>query len=74
MQFNLWIVRVNKDAAIEILKVMKNINKPTTADEIFERGTMLRYTVHQIEGHLDRMRKYGLIDLNNREYKVKSNG
>lgn len=50
---------------------MKNINKPTTADEIFDRGIMLRYTVHQIEGHLDRMRKVGLIELNNRAYMVK---
>jgi len=64
---------LNKDAAIQILKVMKNINKPTTADEIFDRGTMLRYTVHQIEGHLDRMRKYGLIELEDREYLVKVN-
>ncbi|NOY72944.1 MAG: hypothetical protein GXP14_11310 [Gammaproteobacteria bacterium] len=64
---------MNKDAAIQILKVMKNINKPTTADEIFDRGTMLRYTVHQIEGHLDRMRKYGLIELEDREYLVKVN-
>lgn len=50
---------------------MKNINKPTTADEIFTRGTMLRYTVHQIEGHLDRMRKAGLVELEEREYVIK---
>jgi len=62
---------MNKDAFINILNVMKNINKPTTADEIFNRGTMLRYTVHQIEGHLDRMRISGLVELREREYVIK---
>jgi len=62
---------MNKDAAINILNVMKNINKPTTADEIFNRGINLRYTIHQIEGHLDRMRKYGLIELEERKYIIK---
>lgn len=50
---------------------MKNINKPTTADKIFIRGINLRYTVHQIEGHLDRMRKAGLIELKKRKYVIK---